>query len=373
MIKRLAGWILNREEQRKERLSAYIDGELSPRKQARLEMDLEQDPSLRADLEELHQLVQMIRSLPRISLPRSFTLDPAAYSHVVPRRFQLYPAMRIATIAATLMFIALTAGGFLADNLPQMASAPAEVVVMEPQAFNAVETAAMPEARVDEYVDKAVPLEEAAPPPDSEKALTEMVVTVEVEKDVEVEMEGVAVEREMIVEQVEEEPLAEAPASEEYEKAIPSTPTFSYAAEEEESALPPLGHRADAVGESDGIASPFPTPAPSLTTIPSALPTQTPAPAIAEAHSPSPTWSEMEAPFVLPTPSGEAVAAIQPTQVRSSGDGWEAETDHATDEPMAETGPSRRPVDGWILARIGAGALALGLLIATILARRFDW
>jgi anti-sigma factor RsiW len=57
-------------------LSAYLDGALSDADRAALEARLQADAELRAALEELRTTVALIKGLPTLRAPRSFTLTP---------------------------------------------------------------------------------------------------------------------------------------------------------------------------------------------------------------------------------------------------------------------------------------------------------
>lgn len=57
-----------------EALSAYLDGQLSPRERARLEARLADDPALRQALAELRALRAALRHLPPPRVPRNFAL-----------------------------------------------------------------------------------------------------------------------------------------------------------------------------------------------------------------------------------------------------------------------------------------------------------
>ena len=59
-----------------ETLSAYLDGQLTPRELTHLETRLSSDPELRTALEELRQTRGVLRSLPKLRVPRNFTLSP---------------------------------------------------------------------------------------------------------------------------------------------------------------------------------------------------------------------------------------------------------------------------------------------------------
>ena len=61
-----------------ELVSSYIDGEVTAEERTELEARLEREPALRAALDELRATTQLIRELPRMMPPRSFTIDPAS-------------------------------------------------------------------------------------------------------------------------------------------------------------------------------------------------------------------------------------------------------------------------------------------------------
>ncbi|MCJ7658985.1 MAG: hypothetical protein MUO67_07530 [Anaerolineales bacterium] len=59
-----------------EALSTYLDGQLSNREHTRLEARLKSDPDLQSALEDLRQTRSVIRSLPKLRVPRNFSLTP---------------------------------------------------------------------------------------------------------------------------------------------------------------------------------------------------------------------------------------------------------------------------------------------------------
>ena len=60
-----------------DRLSAYIDNQLSARERAELESRLAREPELQATLGDLQRTVRVLRLLPVVKPPRRFTLTPA--------------------------------------------------------------------------------------------------------------------------------------------------------------------------------------------------------------------------------------------------------------------------------------------------------
>jgi hypothetical protein len=112
-----------------ERLSAYLDGQLSQAEKTRLEMRLQSDPALATVLDELRQARTLLRRTPQRRTPRNFALTPkmAGIRPPVPR---VVPALSWASAVATLLFI-FTLGTNLVGQLsfgaaaPMMAAAPA--------------------------------------------------------------------------------------------------------------------------------------------------------------------------------------------------------------------------------------------------------
>jgi hypothetical protein len=95
-------------EKRQEFLTAYLDDSLSPKDRRYFEQWLEGDDTLRADLEQQRTIKEAISQLPRVRAPRSFTLDPSLYGRPSAQpSLQFYPALRVATVLATFVFIAL--------------------------------------------------------------------------------------------------------------------------------------------------------------------------------------------------------------------------------------------------------------------------
>lgn len=87
------------------RLSAYLDNQLAADERAEIEARLRIEPALRATLDELETTIVLLRRLPSVEPPRSFTLDPAA---VKPRRswsFWLPGLLQAGGLMAALMFV----------------------------------------------------------------------------------------------------------------------------------------------------------------------------------------------------------------------------------------------------------------------------
>ena len=98
-----------------EDLSAYLDGQLSPKESARLEEKLQARADLRLALNELSQTRSLLRSQPAVRAPRNFLLTPNMLRErrAPVRSFQLFPLMRLASGLAVALFILVLAGDFL--------------------------------------------------------------------------------------------------------------------------------------------------------------------------------------------------------------------------------------------------------------------
>lgn len=86
-----------------ELLSAYLDGQLSPRQKARLEARLKQDAALRQTLAGLRQTRALLRRMPPRRVPRAFTLT-AAMAGVRPPTPRPALALRWAAATALVLF-----------------------------------------------------------------------------------------------------------------------------------------------------------------------------------------------------------------------------------------------------------------------------
>ncbi len=86
-----------------ELLSAYLDGELKPAETLRLETRLKTDPELASALNDLRAARTLLRKLPARKAPRNFTLTRKMVGQNPPLP-RTYPAFRLATVVATLLF-----------------------------------------------------------------------------------------------------------------------------------------------------------------------------------------------------------------------------------------------------------------------------
>jgi len=94
-----------------ERLSAFLDGELSRAEADQLEAHLATDRQLSGALEALRATSEVVGSLPEIHPPRSFALTPEM---VRPRR--AYPILQFSTAMAALGFVLVIGADLLVGN-----------------------------------------------------------------------------------------------------------------------------------------------------------------------------------------------------------------------------------------------------------------
>jgi hypothetical protein len=98
-----------------ERLSAFLDGELSPREAEQLEARLATDQELSSALAALRATAEVVGSLPEVRLPRSFALTQ---DMVRPRR--AYPFLQFSTAAAALGFVLVIGADLLFGGAPDL-------------------------------------------------------------------------------------------------------------------------------------------------------------------------------------------------------------------------------------------------------------
>ena len=101
-----------------EKLSAYLDNQLSQAETTRLESRIASNPGFTAALEAMRQSRSLLRHLPQRRAPRNFTLTPkmAGLRAPTPR---VVPILRYATVLATILLVITFAANTLA---PMMAA-----------------------------------------------------------------------------------------------------------------------------------------------------------------------------------------------------------------------------------------------------------
>ena len=301
-----------------EMLSAYLDGELSPKEQTRVEKHLARCADCAQNLHTLRQTVALLGQLSPVAVPRSFAIRPVQVAQR-PSLFQTrraYGYLRAATALATILLAVVLAGdAFFTDLAPYLAP-----------------------ARAPEVIEREVSVEK---------------VVVEVEKEMAVEkkvVETIIVEKAVEVEAPTEAPVLEsqpayattpspAPAEDKGElmRAPESLPTPGVAAQEMEAkgALPVVEV------EKEVLAAAPPSPGEERAEA-TAMPTPLPAGAIVTAE-----------PAFTPT----AVAAVLPPTPLPQ-------------EPTAPTAARSSKLALLRVVEIGLLALVLVLAIATLVAKR---
>jgi hypothetical protein len=105
-------------------ISAYIDGRCSDREKAKVESLCAANAHFASTLAEFKRSQKMLKALPRVKVPRNFTLSPALAPQK-PQRFFLAPALNYAALTAALLCVFLFAGTqFLPSIAARKAAAP---------------------------------------------------------------------------------------------------------------------------------------------------------------------------------------------------------------------------------------------------------
>ena len=143
-----------------EAIDAYLDNTLTPAERARFEARMAADSRLRTEVEQLRVLRLQLRAMPRRRVPRSFALNPAAYSRPKAQPLlQLYPALRGATaLSAFLLIFVLALGLFsgqfgvgvpVASQVAEVTSEEAAPASVEEEAGQEAAQLAVPEEAAD--------------------------------------------------------------------------------------------------------------------------------------------------------------------------------------------------------------------------------
>ncbi len=156
-----------------ERLSAYLDGELTKKEVKAVEHHVETCSACQWELETLRQTTQWTRELPTLTVPRVFTIPaPAEPERSAPRRWTFLPVLQGATALIAVLLVFAVAGDLMLGGLP--AGRTPDTAYQQEAVSSAVEA-----TRVVEKV-----VEEPAAEPEMEMMVVETVVeTVEVESE----------------------------------------------------------------------------------------------------------------------------------------------------------------------------------------------
>ncbi len=140
-----------------ERLSAYLDGQLSDSERSALHERLQREAPLALALEELRQVREALRALPPVRLPRNFTLTPEMAGQARPRTsrgFAFAWGSAFATLALAVVAVAdLAGGGLMAARQAAPAMQAAELQVAP--ALTAAPAGPLPRAAADNQTDQS--------------------------------------------------------------------------------------------------------------------------------------------------------------------------------------------------------------------------
>jgi anti-sigma factor RsiW len=286
------GNVKSRHKHMEEKLSAYLDGQLSPSERSALESHLGTCGQCQWNLQTLRTTVQWTRELPVVPVPRVFTI-PAP---VQPAREQRWrwslPVLQGATALVALLFVFAVAGDVVMRGaLPALAPRPEVALQPAPAADEAFEVEALPPSESTVLVESAVSEESPAVLPQAAPA-TELELEVEAEKVV---ATGAPESRALSTSRF------EAPAGEGGEALTGAKEAAADAVAGE----PQPGVAAEAVEQATALAEPTPTAVPTM-------PVATSEPTvIADAQAPAQPAREEE----VQRPEG----AYQPSIVRWLG------------------------------------------------------
>lgn len=118
-------------------LSAYLDGELTAKKQVDVQARLQSDPAFKRAFEEFSYSKRLLASIPRVRAPRNFVLTPAKVKKVAKRQvFQ--PVWGSVSALATLFLLVVFASTHLVKySVVAPAAAPAMENAMVVDSFAA--------------------------------------------------------------------------------------------------------------------------------------------------------------------------------------------------------------------------------------------
>ncbi len=115
MLDSFRRWTKTQHEVCQEDLSAYLDGELTPRERAQVERHLDTCAQCRSDVEALRHTVDLLRMVPTVKPPRSFLLPAGQVvrQQRAQRRSFAYGTLRLATAVATVLLVLVVSGDAL--------------------------------------------------------------------------------------------------------------------------------------------------------------------------------------------------------------------------------------------------------------------
>ena len=99
-----------------ERLSAYLDAQLEPSEQRKLEQHLATCTSCQEELESLRATVALLQSVPQVAVPRSFRLIEEPMPVGAPWTVRYTVPLRYAAAAAGLLFLVVAVGDLMTSD-----------------------------------------------------------------------------------------------------------------------------------------------------------------------------------------------------------------------------------------------------------------
>jgi hypothetical protein len=189
-----------------EKLSAYLDGQLSPRQRNHLEIRLKKEAELQSALEDLRNTRALVRATPRQRTPRNFTLTPEMVRQPRSVNPRLFSTFRLASALATLLFVVVVVGDVFGIQESVNREAPQILAVQEKEVAPQMEAVEAPPAEAIEE-----PLM-AAPAPGAFDIQAE--ITAVPETEVDETLRSMPTEGQVEAEEFGEDMLEAAPSSE---------------------------------------------------------------------------------------------------------------------------------------------------------------
>lgn len=174
-----------RDAQWGERLSAYLDGELTPAEARTLKVQIEEQPHLRQELEEMRMTREVMRSVPLQTPPRNYLLTPSMVAAEKPaqapaprsRRMPLL-LLRLATSLTAIAFVITVGVGYIQNTARPAAQLTREMSQPEVATMERVESTVPVEMEAEDGTfaesQAATPAPEATLSPQEEMALSEV-------------------------------------------------------------------------------------------------------------------------------------------------------------------------------------------------------
>lgn len=127
-----------------ERVSAYLDGELSPKERVAFEQRLKSEPNLARALTEFGAAQALLRRAPQRRTPRSFALSDEMLVGKRRTLFANWTSLNLVSAVATLVLFLVFAGDIWANAVSEIGAAeeaPQALMAQEPTAADNVATA----------------------------------------------------------------------------------------------------------------------------------------------------------------------------------------------------------------------------------------